>query len=411
MAIHFPRPAFIDQGKAAISHSIGRRFFRHRYLLQNKSPRQQLLQEGLFSVHYYQPITEDRIQVGAETVAVNHQRHTVPLLLVPPLGVYGWVFDLMAERSLVRYFLAQGFAVYIIDWGHPTESDSYLSLETYTLNWLPKAVQAIQQHSGQPQLSLVGYCMGGLLSLVYTAARGQDSVKNLITIASPVNMHQMNSAIGKLYQLFSVPAQLMHRVTGLELDHFASHWFHVSGKLLSIGFQLTQPTAMLSSYLDLLKNMTSRQYVSRYTTINEWFTNMPDYPGATMREMIEKFGLENRLSRGQLCIGGEHIDLTEVKAALLALAGESDAITSISAASAILSVVGSLDKTFEVVPGGHAGLFTGSQAVKTTWVIIADWLKLRSGRPSGLVQHGISAYLPVTEQQVSAEAQPGSYGS
>ena len=69
---------------------------------------------------------------------------------------------------------------------------------------------------------------------------------------------------------------------------------------------------------------------------------------------------------------------------LLALAGESDAITSIGAASAITSVVGSMDKTFEIVPGGHAGLFTGSQAVKTTWVVMLDWLKLRSG---ALVDH------------------------
>lgn len=372
---------FVDRSKAAISNSIGRRFFRHRYFLQNKSPRQQLFREGLLSVFYYTPLAQSRVQIEGETVEVMPSRYPIPLVFVPPLGVYGWVFDLMAERSLVQYFLGHGFAVYIIDWGHPTKKDNYLSLETYTLNWFPKAIDAIKEHSGQSQVSLVGYCMGGLLSLMYTATKGQESVKNLVTIASPINMHQMHSAIGNIYQSFSVPAQFFNRLTGYKLNDFDSKLFHVSGKLLSFGFQMTQPTAMLNSYIDLVKHMNDKSYVSRYTTINEWFTRMPDYPGATMREMIDKFGLANRFNHGHFYIGGRLVDLKTIDSALLALAGENDALTSITAASAIMSVVGSLDKTFAVVPGGHAGLFTGSQAVKTTWVIILDWLKLRSGEP------------------------------
>lgn len=379
MAFRFPRLAFVEYGKAALQNSAGRRFSRHRYLLQNKSNRQQLLREGLFSVHYYPPLTEARVQVEGDTVAVSKKRYPIPLVLVPPLGVYGWVFDLMTERSLVRYFLAHGFAVYMIDWGRPGSSENYLSLETYTLNWFPKAIATVRQHSGQAQVSIVGYCMGGLLSLIYTAAEGKDQVKNLVTIAAPVNMHQMRSAIGKAYQFLSVPAGMLHRFTGLDLNAVSSKLFHVNGKLLSIGFQLTQPTAMLSSYIDLIRNIGNRDYVSRYTTMNEWFTNMPDYPGATMREMIEKFGLANRMNHGHFHIGGRQISFKNIQSALLAIAGDNDAITSIGAASAVMTVVASLDKSFEVVPGGHAGLFTGAQAVKATWVIITDWLKRRSG--------------------------------
>jgi len=98
-----------------------------------------------------------------------------------------------------------------------------------------------------------------------------------------------------------------------------------------------------------------------------------------MREMIEKFGLANRMNHGHFHIGGRQISFKNIKCALLAIAGDNDAITSIGAASAVMTVVGSLDKSFEVVPGGHAGLFTGTQAVKTTWVIVTDWLKRRSG--------------------------------
>lgn len=369
----------LAKSKAAVKNSIGRRFNRERYFLQNKSIRQQILQEGLLSVSYYLPLEEDRVQIEGETVPVNPQHYATPLIMVPPLGVYGWVFDLMAERSLVRYFLAQGFQVYLIDWGAPTQKENHLSLETYTLDWFPKAVDVVRQHSGQQDVTLLGYCMGGLLSMIYTAAKSDLNIKNLITIASPINIHQMSSAIGKTSQLLSGPVNLLKKLTGVHLDDFDSSLFHVNGKLLSIGFKLTQPVATFSSYLDLVKNISNKDYVSRYTTMNEWFNNMPDYPGATMREMIEKFGLSNRMNRGRFYIGGREVSFKNIKSALLAIAGDNDAITSISAASAVLTVVGSLDKTFEVVPGGHAGLFTGSRAVRTTWVITSDWLKLRSG--------------------------------
>jgi polyhydroxyalkanoate synthase len=379
MAYRFSPSHALTHGKAAVRNAVGRRVRRDEYLLNNQCPRELLLKDGLLSVYYYPPLQEDRVQVEGDTIAVNPKQYSVPLVLVPPLGVYGWVFDLMAERSLVRYFLAQGFQVYLIDWGRPTEKENYLSIETYALNWFPKAIDLIKQHSNRDEVTLLGYCMGGLLSLIYTAALGANNIKNIVTIASPVNMHQMSGPIGKAWRLLSGPAGFVKWLTGFQLDDFDASMFHVNGKLLSIGFKMTQPAATVSSYLDLVKHITDDQYVRRYTTMNEWFNNMPDYPGATIREMIEKFGLANRMNHGRFFIGGQEVSFKKITSALLAIAGDNDAITSITSASAVLGVVGSLDKTFEVVPGGHAGLFTGSRAVKTTWVITADWLKLRSG--------------------------------
>lgn len=401
-SLHLSELKPVQQGKAALKNSIGRRLHRHRYMLQNKTLKQQVFREGMFSIQYYPPISEDRVQIEGETIAVNPKKYPVPLVMVPPLGVYGWVFDLMAERSLVRYFLAQGFEVYLIDWGRPTESENYLSLETYTLNWFPKAVDIIKQHSGQAQVSLVGYCMGGLLSLIYTAAKGAQDIANIVTIASPVNVHQMNSGIGKAAQLMSGPAALVRYMTGYNLDDFDSRLFHINGKLLSLGFKMTQPFATFSSYLDLVKHIGNRDYVSRYTTMNEWFNNMPDYPGATMREMVEKFGLANRMHHGRFFIGGKEVSFKRITSALLSIAGDNDAITSIPSASAAMSVVGSLDKTFEVVPGGHAGLIAGGRAVKTTWVIIADWLKLRSGEQRDASLTTLPASVSATEQLADA---------
>lgn len=368
----------VRQARMGLRNSINRRSNPEKYFLQDKTERIELLREGLFSVHYYPALTENRVDIEGQSVAVNKNNFLIPLILVPPLGVYAWIFDLMADRSLVRYFLARGFEVYLIDWGKPGPEESQLSLETYTLNWFPKAVAKIQEHSGQTEVSLLGYCMGGLLSMIYTAAKGSDVVRNLITIASPVDLHKMTNGIGKISKLLSGPTGLIRRIKGPQLAKLDSSVFHVDGKILSLLFKASSPMGTITSYIDLIKNLADDDYVSRYMTMNEWFTNMPDYPGATVRELLMKLGIANRMHRGYFSLGGHEVSFDRIKSSLLAFAGESDVIATVASASAIMSVVGSLDKTFQVVPGGHAGVFTGSKAAHSTWAIAADWLELRS---------------------------------
>ncbi len=88
------------------------------------------------------------------------------------------------------------------------------------------------------------------------------------------------------------------------------------------------------------------------------------------------------MTKGRFRIGNRVADFNTIHANLLAFAGDSDNLVPIPAAEAIMNVVASTDKTFEIVPGGHAGVFTGSKATHTTWSITKDWLSQRSGRIS-----------------------------
>jgi polyhydroxyalkanoate synthase subunit PhaC len=366
------------QTRMGLRNSINRRSHPEDYFLQDKTERIEILRQGLFSVHYYPPLSGSRVDIEGESVPIHKTYFPIPLLLVPPLGVYAWIFDLMADRSLVRFFLARGFHVYLIDWGKPGPDEAALSLENYTLNWFPSAVAAVQKHSNQHEISIAGYCMGGLLSLIYTAARGTGIVRNIITIAAPVDLHKMSNGVGKFSKLLSGPTGLIRRVVGPQSAKLNPSVFHIDGKIVSLLFKASSPMSTITSYIDLIKNLADDDYVSRYMTMNEWFTNMPDYPGATVRELLFKLGIANRMHRGHFSLGDHEVSFNHIKSALLAVAGDTDVIATIPSASAIMSVVGSLDKTFQVVPGGHAGVFTGSKAAHSTWSIAADWLELRS---------------------------------
>ena len=68
----------------------------------------------------------------------------LPVLLVPPLMVKPFIFDLFPGRSLVRFLLDRGFAVYLVDFGEPDAADAYVTLDDYVLDWIPTACRAGQ---------------------------------------------------------------------------------------------------------------------------------------------------------------------------------------------------------------------------------------------------------------------------
>lgn len=367
---------FFSTGVAFVNNAVQRRVNKARFIQADRSSHDVILRDGLMSVRHYKPLTQKEILIDGKPIPVSTRRYREPLVLIPPLGVFAWIFDLMVDRSMVKYFLAHGFDVYLVDWGAPGPDDQDVSLENYVVDWFSKALEAVRSHSGQQQLSLMGYCMGGLLSLLYLASSRDQQVKNLVTIASPVDMYKMGFA-GPLYKAMRRPIWAVGKLTGLKITEMERKRFHVPGKRLSVMFKMTNPVGTVTSYLELVRNLADDEYVSRYMTMNEWFTNMPDYPGATVQEVLRKMGLYNRLARGSIRIGDREAVFSDINCNLLAFAGDNDKIVSISAAEAIMGVVGSADKSFHIVPGGHAGVFTGGKAAHTTWAISKTWLSDR----------------------------------
>lgn len=368
----------LKTGVKAASHAVERRRHPERFILNDKTPWVELYRDGIMSLRHYTLPPMTQIAVDDDAVAVSKQVYRTPIVLVPALGIRAWTFDLMPSRSMVRYLIARGFDVYLLDWGQPSQSEHELDLDTYVNRWLPAAVAQVCQHSGSDQVSLVGYCMGGLLSLMYLGGHPDAPVQNLATIASPVNFHK-SGAYGKLLSLLSLPAIRLQDWLRPYLPGDSSRLFHISGGLLSLGFKMTNPPGVVAAYLDLVRNITDREYVTEYMTMGQWFNDMVDYPGATVREVIEKMILANSMAGGSITIGGRVVQLGSVQCDLLALAGSSDKIVSANAARDIIRVTRSRDARFDIVPGGHAGVFAGSKAPAYSWRIIADWLSDRSG--------------------------------
>ena len=123
----------------------------------------------------YQNELMQLIQYSPATAEV----YTMPLLIVPPWINKFYILDLKPENSFIKWATEQGYTVFVISWVNPDERLSKLVFEDYMKLGPLAALGAIEQATGQRQVSAIGYCIGGTLmaaTLSYMAARGDDRI-------------------------------------------------------------------------------------------------------------------------------------------------------------------------------------------------------------------------------------------
>jgi polyhydroxyalkanoate synthase len=215
-------------------------------------------------------------------------------------------------------------------------------------------------------MTLLGYCMGGVFCLMYVAAHRDRDVRNLVCIATPVDMSKMG--------LLAWVAKL----AGRQVELLARQMGNVPGGLSSTAFRLLTPMKNLTRYTDLFLNLWNHEYVLGFEAMNQWIKQFIDYPRDAFVQFTRDFMQQNKLARGQLTLGGRVVHLRDVKSALLVFAGKSDQVAPPASVRALMNKVGSKDKTFILVPAGHMGILAGAHAPSQVWQPMARWLEVRS---------------------------------
>lgn len=358
--------------------------FRRRQLVKSGRTWFELVYDGdLMSVRYYGLPDEDEIELAdGSRLPIERNRHPVPLVIVPPLGVTSDVFDLLPDRSLVRYMAARGFDVYLIDWGRPQREHAHLGLADYADHFFSTALARIRRHAGCEDVSLMGWCMGGLLCLLHQGMEQDPHIRNIVTVASPIDMRGAG-LLGDVGKAINGPAQLLRRYTALRLDMLDPERLHAPPFMTTLAFKMTDPVRSVTTYWDLVTHLWDRQFVESYSTTSDYLNRMLLYPGGVIRDMTVKIAVDNKLAAGRIEVGDRVAELDRITCPMLVFAGETDKLVSPEIARKLIDVVASDDKEFRVAPGGHMGVILGGKAQKIVWAQSADWLATRSAARAG----------------------------
>ena len=113
------------------------------------------------TVHRYHP---------AEAAPRGRRAAALPVLLVPPLAAPAICFDLRRGCSVAEHLVLGGHPTYLVDYGEIEFADRALGLEHWIDDVVPRAIRAASEDAGGRPVQVVGWCLGGILSLLALAA-------------------------------------------------------------------------------------------------------------------------------------------------------------------------------------------------------------------------------------------------
>ncbi|MFZ0544357.1 MAG: alpha/beta fold hydrolase [Candidatus Promineifilaceae bacterium] len=291
---------------------------------------------------------------------------TTPLLLVPSIINKYYIMDLQPGRSMVAYLLKQGFDVWIVDWGNPGSEDRFDTFDDYILLYLRRLVRKVRRVSRQEKISILGYCIGGLFTAIYTALF-PDEVANLINLAGPIDFNHDGFLC------------TWTRPSHFRPDAIVDTYGNMPGWLMNAAFDGLVPGNMLRQEMAVWDRADDPKRLQDYLGLRHWLADEMDFPGETYRKYIRDLYQQNRLIQNRLEIGGRTVHLADITCPVLSISATYDDIAPTPQVNALNSAVSSEDKTSLLIQGGHIGIVAGRNARQNLWPELSDWLRPRSG--------------------------------
>jgi polyhydroxyalkanoate synthase len=316
------------------------------------TPKDTIYSRGTMRLYRYRPVVDEV--------------YRVPVVFVMSLISKPYILDLVPGQSFVEYLLKQGFDVYMVDWGVPHPEDHVLRLEDYVIDRLPQCVDEIRKVTKQDDVSMLGYCMGGIFGLMYGAAFPENGLKNLVCVATPVDFTGMGA-----FRHWADPRWF-------DVDRMVDSFGNIPPEAVMSSLEMLRPFDRLVGYVRLWDNLWDEEYVRNWRVRYKWVNDQIPFPGECYRQVVKELLWANKLVTGELVLGGKRIDLKGITCSVLNAMAEHDHIAPYDSTRSLTSLTGSQDKQDMLVKGGHVSLISGKSAILRLWPTVNQWLAPRS---------------------------------
>lgn len=337
----------------AIQRSIkGVEYFSSSGPTLGETPKDVLYSRGTMNLYHYRPQASEV--------------YRVPVLIVMATTNRGYILDLVPGQSFIEFLLKRGFDVYMLDWTAPKPEEKSLRMEDYVLDFIPESIRRVQQDSGEKDVSVIGYCFGGVLSLLYGSIFNDGPMKNLICFTTPIDFREM--------KLFSNFADRRY----FDVDRLIDSTGNMPPELILQSFDMLRPAARVVGQIQLWDNIWNDEFVKSYRMFDRWATDTLPLAGEYFRAITKDLMWDNKLYNDTMTVGGRPAKLADIKVPILHAVAEHDHIVPYDAAKHLITKIGSADKEEVMLKGGHVSLVAGANAIKRLWPKLDSWLGKRS---------------------------------
>ncbi|MEX2642872.1 MAG: class I poly(R)-hydroxyalkanoic acid synthase [Acetobacterales bacterium] len=304
--------------------------------------------------------TPGKVVFQNELMQVNQYTPTTakvlkrPLLIIPPWINKYYILDLRPENSFIKWCVDQGHTVFCISWINPDERHGDKNFESYMLEGPLAALDAIEQATGEKDVNVIGYCLGGTLlacTLSYMAKKNDDRVKSATFFTTMLDF----SEAGELGVFIDE-----EQITAIEEKMSAKGY--LEGSSMAQTFNMLRANDLIWSFV-----------VNNYLLGKEpfpfdllyWNSDSTRMPAQMHSFYLRRMYQENKLVEpGGITLAGEPIDLRDIKTPSYFLSTREDHIAPWKSTYAGAHLIGGKARFMLAASGHIAGVVNPPAASK-----------------------------------------------
>jgi polyhydroxyalkanoate synthase subunit PhaC len=265
------------------------------------TPGKVVFRNHLIELIQYEPVTPEVL--------------ATPLLICPPWINKFYILDLNPDKSFVRWCVSQGISTFIISWVNPDGRHAKADFETYMTDGILAAAEAVAEITGQPQAHVIGYCVGGTMlavTLAWLAAVGKSPFASATFLTTQVDFtHAGDLKVFVDEEQIAGVEQVMQKLG------------YLPGSKMASAFNMLRPQDLIWPYA---VNAYLRGKEPSGFDLLYWNSDSTRMPEANHRFYLRNCYLENKLSKGEMELGGITLDLSKVTLPVYNLAAKEDHI-------------------------------------------------------------------------------------
>ncbi|MBZ0217057.1 MAG: hypothetical protein K8F25_10925, partial [Fimbriimonadaceae bacterium] len=252
-----------------------------------------------------------------------------------------YVLDLTAEKSFIKWCVDQGQTVFVISWVNPDEKLALKTFEDYMREGILAATEIVQKVAGCDDVNAIGYCVGGTLlasTLAYMAKTGNDTIKSATFFTTQID--------------FTYAGDLMVFVDEEQIEAVEKEMGtkgYLEGKRMASAFNFLRSNDLVWPYIvnNYLKGQAPFAFDLLY-----WNSDSTRMPALNHSFYLRECYLNNSLTKGKMELGGQKLNIGDVKIPIYNLATKEDHIAPAKSAYFGSRYLGG-DVSFVLAGSGH----------------------------------------------------------